>query len=67
MKKGTRTSYEIKAWLMRQLWFKKYVLYKKCVGIKVIGCGSVCADGEIFDENEVEIGIIPKALNLIVD
>lgn len=47
--------------------FKKCVLYKKCVGIKVIGCGSVCADGEIFDENEVEIGIIPKALNLIVD
>ena len=47
--------------------FKKYVLYKKCVGLKVIGCGSVCADGEVFDENEVEIGIIPKAINLIVD
>ncbi|MBR2025266.1 MAG: hypothetical protein IKA02_05615 [Clostridia bacterium] len=47
--------------------FKKYVIYKKCVGIKVVGCGSVCADGEIFDENEVEIGIVPKAINLIVD
>ena len=47
--------------------FKKYVLYKKCIGLKVEGCGSVCADGEIFDENEVEIGIIPKAINLIVD
>lgn len=47
--------------------FKKYVTYKKCVGIKVEGCGSVCADGEIFDEDTVEIGIIPKALNLIIE
>lgn len=47
--------------------FKKYITYKKCVGVKIKGCGSVCADGEIFDENEVEIGIIPKALNLVVD
>lgn len=47
--------------------FKKYVIYKKCVGLKIVGCGSVCADGEVFDENEVEIGIIPKAINLIVD
>ena len=47
--------------------FKKYVIYKKCVGIKIVGCGSVCADGEIFDENEVDIGIVPKAINLIMD
>jgi diacylglycerol kinase family enzyme len=47
--------------------FKKFVIYKKCIGLKVHGCGSVCADGEIFDENDVEIGIIPKAINLIVD
>ena len=47
--------------------FKKYVIYKKCVGVKIEGCGSVCADGEIFDENVVEIGIVPKAINLILD
>ncbi len=47
--------------------FKKYVIYKKCVGVKIEGCGSVCADGEIFDENTVEIGIIPKAINLLLD
>ncbi len=47
--------------------FKPYVIYRKCVGLRVEGCGSVCADGEIFDENEVEIGIIPKAINLIID
>ena len=47
--------------------FKKYVIYKKCVSLKVEGCGSVCADGEVFDENTVEISIIPKAINLIVD
>ena len=47
--------------------FKKHVIYKKCVGIKIEGCGAVCADGEIFNENEVEIGIIPKAINLLLD
>lgn len=47
--------------------FKKYVIYRKCVGLKVEGCSSVCADGEIFDEDTVEIGIIPNAINLIMD
>ena len=41
------------------------LLYKRCVGIKVNGCGAVCADGEIFQENEVEISVIPKAINYI--
>lgn len=47
--------------------FKKYIVYKKCVGVKIEGCGSVCADGEIFDENVVEIGIVHKAINLLLD
>lgn len=47
--------------------FKKHVTYKKCVAAKIEGCGSVCADGEIFNENVVEIGILHKAINLIVD
>lgn len=41
------------------------LLYKKCVGIKISGCGAVCADGEIFQENDVEISVIPKAINYI--
>ena len=47
--------------------FKPYVIYRKCTGVKILGCGSVCADGEIFEEDEVEIGIVPKALNLIIE
>ena len=47
--------------------FKKYVIYRKCVGVKIEGCGSVCADGEIFNENVVDIGIVPKAINLLLD
>ena len=47
--------------------FKPYVIYKKCVKLKVEGCGSVCADGEIFNENVVEIGVVKKAIHLIKD
>ena len=47
--------------------FKPYVIYKKCVKLKVEGCGSVCADGEIYNENVVEIGVVPKAIHLIRD
>ena len=41
------------------------LLYKRCTGIKISGCGAVCADGEIFQENDVEISVIPKAINYI--
>lgn len=47
--------------------FKNYVIYKKCVGVKIEGCESVCADGEVFDESTVEIGIVPRALNVVFD
>ena len=47
--------------------FKKYILYKKCVGIKIEGVETVCADGEIFKESTVEIGIIHNALNFAKD
>lgn len=43
-----------------------YIIYKRCVKIKIEGCGTVCADGEIFEENTVEISVIPKALNYII-
>ncbi|MBO5261868.1 MAG: hypothetical protein J6B45_02365 [Clostridia bacterium] len=41
------------------------VIYKRCTAIKIEGCKVVCADGEIFDENTVDISVIPKALNYI--
>ena len=44
--------------------FKNFVYYRKCVGIKVEGCPSVCADGELFDDNVVDIKVVPKAINL---
>lgn len=63
-KKGTYVDNETGAVSER---FKDFVIYKKCVKVKIVGCGSVCADGEIFAENEVEIGIKPKALTIITD
>ncbi len=47
--------------------FKELVYYKKCVAVKIEGVKSVCADGEIFEENTVEVQVIPKALNYIRD
>ena len=44
---------------------KKILYYKKCVAVKIEGCETVCADGEIFKEKTVEISVIPKALNYI--
>lgn len=39
--------------------------YRRCKAIKIEGCGTVCADGEIFKENTVEISVVPKALTYI--
>ena len=47
--------------------YKDILMYKRCKAIKIEGCQSVCADGEIFEENEVEISVLPKALNYIKD
>lgn len=47
--------------------FKDYIFYKKCVGVKVEGCKSVCADGEIFEETEVDIKVVPQAINLYLE
>ncbi|MBR7101812.1 MAG: hypothetical protein IKC74_05950 [Clostridia bacterium] len=47
--------------------FKDFIFYKKCVGVKVEGCKSVCADGEIFEETEVDIKVIPQAINLYLE
>ena len=47
--------------------FKDFVFYRKCVGVKVEGCKSVCADGEIFAETEVDIKVVPSAINLYLE
>ncbi|MBO5287042.1 MAG: hypothetical protein J6B34_02845 [Clostridia bacterium] len=46
---------------------KPYLVYKKCTNVKIEGCKTVCADGEIFNENVVEISVIPKAINYVKD
>ena len=47
--------------------FKDLVYYKKCVAVKIEGISSVCADGEIFEENEIDVKVIPQAINYIRD
>ena len=47
--------------------FKELVYYKKCVAVKIEGVGSICADGEIFEESTVDVKVIPGALNYIID
>ena len=42
---------------------KDILYYKRCVAIKIEGCETYCADGEITKGNTVEISVIPKALN----
>lgn len=47
--------------------YKDLMIYKRCKAVKIEGCKSVCADGEIFEENEVDISVISGALNYIRD
>ena len=47
--------------------FKDLLYYKKCIAVKIEGISSVCADGEIFEETEVDVKVIPGALNYIID
>lgn len=46
---------------------KDIMYYKKCIGVKIEGCETVCADGEIFEANVVDISVVPKAINYIKD
>lgn len=47
--------------------FRELVYYKKCVAVKIEGVKSVCADGEIFEENTVDVKVIPHAINYVID
>ena len=44
---------------------KEALYYRRCTAIKIEGCETVCADGEIFNEKTVDISVIPKALNYL--
>ena len=45
--------------------FEKYLIYKRCVGVHVDGVDCVCADGEIYKRNEVNVEVVPKAISII--
>ena len=45
--------------------FEKYMYYKRCTSIKVEGCGSLAADGEIYDTDVVDVNVVPRAISII--
>lgn len=44
--------------------FEKYIIYKRCKSVKLSGISEICADGEIWDANEVCVDIIPAAVTI---
>ena len=44
--------------------FKKYVIFSKCKKVIFEQIERLCIDGEVFECDKAEIGIIPKALNI---
>lgn len=41
------------------------ITYRRCTGVRIQGCPAVCADGEIFKENVVDISVVPQAIKYI--
>lgn len=46
--------------------FKKYIHYHKCTEMSVTGMNCLCADGEIYDAEKVDISIVPSAINITI-
>ncbi len=44
--------------------FKDYILFCKCKSVKFSGISRICADGEIWDTNEIEVSVVPGAVTL---
>ena len=44
---------------------KDILYYRRCVAIKIEGCETYCADGEIFKGGTIDVSVLPKALNYI--
>ena len=46
--------------------YKEVMTYRKCKSVKISGINSLCADGEIERAEDVEISVVPAAINIIV-
>lgn len=44
--------------------FEKYMIFKKCKSVTIKNIDRICADGEIWDTNQVTVGIVPSAVIL---
>ena len=44
---------------------EKFLMYKKCIGVKVEGCDLVSADGELYETNVADVSVLPKAISII--
>lgn len=44
---------------------EKYVIYKRCIGVKVEGCETISADGELYDESVADVRVLPKQISII--
>lgn len=45
--------------------FEKYVMYRRCRRVKLVGLSLLCADGEVEPRKEAEITVLPKALRYV--
>lgn len=44
---------------------EKFLMYKKCIGVKVEGCDLVSADGELYETDVADVSVLPKAISII--
>lgn len=44
--------------------FEKYMIFKKCKSVTIKNIDRICADGEIWDTNQVTVDIVPSAVIL---
>ena len=44
---------------------ERFLIYKKCIGVKIEGVETACYDGEIYNESTVDIKVVPHAINLV--
>lgn len=44
--------------------FEKYVIYRRCRRLRIVGVDQLCADGEIEKRTEAEMEVVPAALRV---
>ena len=47
--------------------FSDFIIFCKCKEVTIEGIKEICADGEIFNTDKAEIGILPGAIKAIVN